>query len=70
MAKFLAVKAARIPSINSLIPNQPFAATIIAMKIKGSEKIECLNITSSLKSFSFCLSLFMERIVSKILLKN
>jgi RecG-like helicase len=37
-------------------PNQPSAATIIPIKINGSEKIECSNITSSLKSFAFCTS--------------
>ena len=70
IAKFLAVNAAIIPKNISLNPNQPFADTTIAIKIKGSEKIECLNITSSLKSFSFCISLFIKWIVSKILLKK
>ena len=65
IAKFLAVNAARIPKNKSLKPNQPFAATTIAIKMKGSEKIECLNITSSLKSFNFLSNLSIKAIVSK-----
>ena len=70
MAKFLAVRAAKIPKNSKLQPNQPFAATTIAIKIKGSEKIECLNITSSLKSLSFFNISFMGRILSNNLFER
>jgi hypothetical protein len=66
IAKFLALTAANTPNISRVNPNQPSAATIIAINIKGSEKMECSNITNSLKSlsleiyrFKFNLELFL-----------
>ena len=58
MAKFLALTAQIVPKISSLKPNQaePFSillATIIATKINGRAKTECLKTMSSAISFSF-----------------
>ena len=41
IAALRALIAASVPKISSFIPNHPSAATIIAIKIKGSEKILC-----------------------------
>jgi hypothetical protein len=58
MAKLRAETAARVPRNNNLHPNHPSAATSIAIKIKGSENTECLNITNSEKSARIFLNLF------------
>ena len=58
MAKFRADIAAKVPKNNNFHPNHPFAATSIAINIKGKENTECLNITNSEKSANFFLILF------------
>ena len=59
IAKFLALINAMELNINTLNPNHPLAATIIAININAEEKIVCSNATNSKKSFIF-LSIYLR----------